>query len=200
MKRACLTAACVALISLGSAAPALGATGDPSFVFTPTSNYFDGPCGLAVDSNGRLYVADYYHDAVDVYESTSPLEYLTQLANVDPLDGPCGLAVDSSDRLYVNDFDRGVLGYGAYPSFGPGAAIAGAGIDDTHPTGVAVDPATDDVYVDERTYITGYDSSGNQLMEGVDPLSAIMAAASSGFDLGFGVALETETRRQAEAA
>ena len=138
MKRACLTAACVALISLGSAAPALGATGDPSFVFTPTSNYFDGPCGLAVDS---------------------------------------------SDRLYVNDFDRGVLGYGAYPSFGPGAAIAGAGIDDTHPTGVAVDPATDDVYVDERTYITGYDSSGNQLMEGVDPLRIGEGTLGEGYGL-----------------
>lgn len=172
-----LVALAGALTALAMATPANGATGDPvsgyPFVPTPTSppfkpppvGYFIGPCGLAVDSSGRYYVSDYYHHAVDVYDGT---DYVAQLANVDPLDGPCGLALDSSNRLYVNDFDRDVVRYGAAPAFGSGTPIVPP--DTTHPTGVAVDPATNDVYVDNRTSITGYSSSGTQLMDGTDPL------------------------------
>ncbi len=191
-KRALLAALCAALLALcAGATPALGATGDPILVFVPPTytsvpgGYFEGPCGLAVDSSGRFYVSDYYHDAVDVFESSfSEPRYKTQLAGVDPIDGPCGLALDSVGHLYVNDFDRGVSRYGAYPSpFGTASPIAGAGVDSAHPTGVAVDPNTDDAYVDDRTYVTGYDSSGAQLMDGANPLRIGQGTLGDGYGL-----------------
>jgi DNA-binding beta-propeller fold protein YncE len=168
----------VAAVALGLASvPAQAAPGDPLFTFVPPTvskvppvGYFEGPCGLAVDSTGRLYVSDYYHHTVDVFSLGAPLNYLLQLANEDPLDGPCGLALDSTNRLYVNNFDRNVVRFGASSSFGAGTTIAGAGVDTAHPTGVAVDPATNDAYVDDRTYLTGYDSTGAQLTDGAEPL------------------------------
>ena len=69
---------------------------------------------------------------------------------VDPLDGPCGLALDSAGNLYVNNYHRNVRKFS--PSFVPGPIIDAA----QHPTGVAVDPATGDLYVNDRTYIASY--------------------------------------------
>jgi len=180
--RIMLVAICTAVGLLGVAAPAQGAASDPLFVFTPRpqprfpplppvpphTSSLEGPCGLAVDSSGSFYVSDYYHDAVDVYDANANYNakevsgatgYITQYAAIDPLDGPCGLALDSADNLYVNDYHRAVIRY-------PGAtAITGTEVDATHPTGVAVDPATNDVYVDQRDHVSAFDSSGALLEE-----------------------------------
>lgn len=201
MRRCWLTVICAALGVLTAAAPVRAAFDDPLFVFTPApgqsslpspAGYFDGPCGLAVDSAGRFYVADYYHQVVDVYSGSAGYAgttkngatgYLGQLSGVgvDPLDGPCGVALDSSDKLYVNDYHRAVLAYGAYPSFGTGTAIAGAGVDDSDPTGVAVDSATDHVYVDERTSVEEYDSTGTPVQQIGTTLGDGYGIAVSGF-------------------
>jgi DNA-binding beta-propeller fold protein YncE len=129
---------------------------------------FKGACGVAVDSHGDVYVADYYHDRIDVFNPQE--EFLTTIPQVSPpgaggaapTDGPCDLAVDSSGRLYVNEYHRDVVRF-APASFPPvkgtayGAAVT---IDSAHPTGVAVDPASGDVYIDDRTSVAVYDSSG----------------------------------------
>jgi hypothetical protein len=155
--RALVLALACAASSLGAlAAPAQGAV-DPLFVFRASENSkpggeFNGPCGLAVDAAGNFYVSDYYHHAVDTYNTTHG--FVSQIANVDPGDGPCGLAIDSSSRLYVNNYHRNVL------NLSTETAIAGAGADSSHPTGVAVNSATNAVYVDKRTVVAVYDSSG----------------------------------------
>jgi len=92
--------------------------------------------------------------------------YYGQYSNIDPIDGPCGLALDASDQLYVNDYHRSVLKV----SFGSSTVIAGQGVDSTHPTGVAVNQASGDVYVDARTHVGVYDSSGAAVLDGGNPL------------------------------
>jgi hypothetical protein len=169
------------------AIPAQAAPGDPLFIFSPIrpanpfipaypppQGDFYGPCGLGVDSSGDYYVSDYYRHAVDIFIPNADYGpppqlgfnfYITQLAGVDPLDGPCGLALDAEDNLYVNDYHRAVLKYGPKASFGSGTVIAGAGVDSTQPTGVAVDPASGDVYVNARDHVAVYDSSGAPVIE-----------------------------------
>jgi DNA-binding beta-propeller fold protein YncE len=167
--RILLVAALVAVGSLGPPASTSAAPGDPLFVLRPEpmpippqipppAGQFEGPCGLAVDGNADLYVADYHHHAIDVYSSAGT--YSGQLAEEDPLDGPCGLALDAAGNLYVNNFHRNVVGFGDASSFGPGTVIAGAGVDESHPTGVAIDPVSGTVYVDERDHLTTFDGTG----------------------------------------
>lgn len=130
------------------------------------SQQFKDACGVTVDSHGAIYVADYYQNRIVVLDANH--EFLTQIEHVNPLDsggvapidGPCDLAVDAAGRLYVNDYHRDVVSYtpSKYPlekgtSYGPAATI-----DTSHPTGVAVDPASGDVYVDERTSIALYEA------------------------------------------
>jgi hypothetical protein len=141
----------------------------PAPPIPPPAGSFEDPCGLAVDVGGDIYISDYHHDVVDVFGPTPfsgvngpTLPYVGQLTEVDPLDGPCGLALDGAGNLYVNDFHRNVTRYTVSP-FDTGTVIAGAPVDSTHPTGVAVDPATDLAYVDERTHLAVFDSSGAEL-------------------------------------
>jgi DNA-binding beta-propeller fold protein YncE len=196
-RRLLATAAALAFALAASAVPAQAAPGDPLFTFVPTTatkpkvlpvGYLTGPCGLAAGANGSFYVSDYYHHTVDFFALPAPPNqpvhnYAGQITGVDPLDGPCGLALDSTSRLYVNSFDRGVLRFNPSPNFGAGVAIAGAGVDDTHPTGVTVDPTTDNVYVNNRTYITAYNPSGAQLMDGPNPLQIGLGTLGEGYGL-----------------
>lgn len=118
----------------------------------------EGACGLAVTSSGQLAVSDYYHRAVDFFTPSGG--YVSQFLlpggaisglGVNTLDGTCGLASDSAGRLYANEWHQRVSRL--QPS-----ALA---IDEGHEsTGVAVDPSTDWVYVDDRTYVAVYEPSG----------------------------------------
>jgi hypothetical protein len=207
-RRASLIALCAAAAVLGLAGSAQGAT-EPLFVFTPVpspiplpgaggappNGRLEGPCGVAVDSIGRFYVSDYYHHVVDVFSpdastaiSTPWNSYITQIPKVDPEDGPCGLALDATNHPYVNNYHRNVIKFDAVPSFGPGTIFPLPEDDTAHhlPTGVAVGP-DGKVYVDNRTYISVYDSSGAPVEVGGEPL---LIGKGSLVD-GYGVAVSS---------
>ena len=181
--------------------PATAVATDPLFTFTPhppalpptippPNGYLDGPCGLAVDSAGDFYLADHYHDAVDVYSggasytdssATGATGYITQLSVPDPDAGPCYLALDPGGDLYVGDYHGAVRRYSpaAYPpSAGEHPPTTGtpytptATIDPGQATGIAVDPSNGDLYVAHRDRVSVYDSTGtHQLDIGVGSLS-----------------------------
>ena len=184
-------ALCVAALAMGpAAAPARADLTDPLFVFTPgpsaaPKSGFEGPCGLAVDSRGNFYVADYQHHAVDVFDPAHVL--IAQITNVGSLNGPCGLALDGAGGVYANYFHDGVAKFtpSVFPpesltSYSPGPVVD----DVAHATGVAVDPSSGNVYVDERTYIAGYDSSGVPLLDGDgEPLRIGLGSLGDGYGL-----------------
>jgi DNA-binding beta-propeller fold protein YncE len=153
----------------------------------PPEAEFEDACGVAVDSFGDIYLSDYYHHVIDVFSPSQ--DYLAQIADPDP-DGPCNLAVDSAGRLYVNHWRRNVarLTPSSYP---PGESTTYGSetvIDSARSTGVAIDPATGNVYVDDRTYVAEYEPSGEPILkEGLplriapDPQASYYGVAVSGF-------------------
>lgn len=176
LRRVCAGALCASALAVGVAAPVAQAAFDgPIFIYEPLpqpgtahpipppAGDFEGPCGLAVDNAGNFYLSDYYHHAVDVFGAGAG--YVTQIAGEDPDDGPCGLAVDAAGNVYVNNFHRNVVKFGQASGFGTGTVIDGAGhgTDPDRPTGVAVDKASGNVYVDDRTHVTMFDSTGVEL-------------------------------------
>ncbi|MGH2974576.1 MAG: NHL repeat-containing protein [Solirubrobacterales bacterium] len=190
MRRLWLAAICMAALGLVAASPAQAAFDDPLFFFTPQPppeppivpppfGYLNGPCGLTVNSEGRIYVSDYYHRVVDVFAPSQtkptlkydgqPLSAYSVLPNphAGPVDDPCGLALDSSGALYLNNYHRNVIRFPAPVSL---ANANDKAIDSgdpsnvyANPTGVAVDPAANAVYVDDRTYVASYNSAGTAL-------------------------------------
>jgi len=67
------------------------------------------PLGVAVDSAGRVYVADEWNNRVQVFDSTGA--YLTTIggawgANTGKMISPSGIALDSAGNVYVTDRDN----------------------------------------------------------------------------------------------
>jgi hypothetical protein len=152
----------------------------------PPLGYLDGPCGLAVDPTGgpmssKVYLSDYYHRSVDVLAVSStftppdtpmsfesqPLTAYSGLPNnhTGNLDDPCDLALDAFGTLYVNNYHRNVVRFSAPLSLAAASVLDSGDPSDPYvnPTGVAVDPLNNDVYVDDRTYIAAYDAAGDPL-------------------------------------
>ena len=75
---------------------------------TTVDSRFDGPMGMAIDSEGQnLYVADYYNNAVRVLslggDETTTLEATSN-------SHPIGVAIDQSDDIYVLNYGNGTNG------------------------------------------------------------------------------------------
>ena len=114
-------------------------------------------CGVAVDSDGDIYVADYYHPRST--SSSSPARIPHPDPSADPDDGPAAspstppATSTSTTTTKTSSSSPPPNSHPLTPTrYGTGTAI-----DSGQPTGVAVDPATGDVYVDERTYIAVYE-------------------------------------------
>jgi DNA-binding beta-propeller fold protein YncE len=105
----------------------------------------EGACGLAL-AGEAIYVSSYFEHLVYKLE---PGEEPKEIA-ADPLDGPCQLALGPGGELYANDYHRRVERLLPSPLVFPGAEA----------TGLAVDPATGNVYVDERTRVSVYSPAG----------------------------------------
>ena len=145
----------------GGAVRAYDAAGEPAN-FSSSDPHVSGsslvgfglPVAVAVDANGCIYVAD-FNGTVFVFAPNGSL--LTELSGVE---NPVGLAVDSQGDIYVDHFARGVSEY--TPTAFPVTASTGYGapvqISSGTAWGVAVDPANDDLYVNDESSLAQYAS------------------------------------------
>jgi streptogramin lyase len=120
---------------------------------------FDRACGVAVDSEGDVYVADRGHDAIDVFDPTGA--FLTSIS----VAAPCGLAVDSNGSVYAITAGNVVKfepSGGTYPPTAATTYGAPVSFDSSgEATAVAVNPASDRVYVAHPTVVTVYNPDGS---------------------------------------
>jgi len=63
---------------------------------------FEGPTGIATDSKGNLYIANFSNNSIIRIDKKGEREVL---AKDGAINGPLGLAVDKKDNLYVANFD-----------------------------------------------------------------------------------------------
>lgn len=140
-------------------------TGALTGYFTSDRNFND-PCGLAVSAQGDIFVSDYHHDDIDVFNSNG--EPQGRLPDVASGNGPCGLALGPGS-LYVNVWHESVV------------RVGGPVIDSHGSTGVAVDPGDGRVYVDDRSYVAVYEASGEPVLVGGEPMKIGFGSLGSGF-------------------
>ncbi len=123
----------------------------------PAGAGFGEPLGAAVDSAGNVFVADYGSSSVVVFNPAG-----TEIARIDTsgsLGRPSSVALDSAGDLFVQSYgNRSVY---KYPVNGSGQIEAGVftKIVSSGGTGVAVDPATDSLYIALGDHVSEYDAN-----------------------------------------
>ena len=175
----------------GTGRPGYGGDGGPA-----TSARLNRPAGVAVDSSGRIYIADCYNQRVRVIDTSGTITTLAGTgkagyagdegpATSARLNFPSGVAVDASGNVYISDWHNQrvrmvdasgtintLAGTGKAGFSGDGSAAGSAMLN--YPFGVAVD-ASGDVFV--------ADSKNNRvrMVEGPSyplPVSTIASPAS----------------------
>jgi hypothetical protein len=176
-----LCAAACALGLLVFVAPADAAL--PTHPALPALNLsgFERVCGLAVDSAGNRYISDSPNHEIKIYSPTGT--QLTSFESSANETRPCSLAVDSQGNVYVNGNGTDVVKYKPF-SFPPTAGttyepdtsvISGTGaiVSEAEAHGVAVDSATDDVYIPLEGHISSYRPNGELISSSIGD-SAVM--------------------------
>jgi hypothetical protein len=145
---------------------------------------FEEACGVATDTTGKVYVGD-YGGKIDRYlPSANPVTNGDYDAQISGVSQPCNVAADSTGAVYASSFESNVLKKYTASEFGtsePGTPIA------AHSHAIAVDPTTDELYVDEGGSITVFSSAGESQYrfgstEDFGGQSAGIAVAGSGGD------------------
>jgi DNA-binding beta-propeller fold protein YncE len=143
----------------------------------------EGACGVAVAPTAQtLYVADYYHRAIDAFSLAGVFQGSQVLFGGDPRteinerDAVCGLAADAAGNRYGSELHQAVLTL-------PGEEI----IDPGPSTGVTVDGAGN-VYVDDRTYVAVYDAP---VVPG-EPAAEKIGLGPGGLIDAYGVAVDSK--------
>jgi hypothetical protein len=120
---------------------------------------FNHACGIAVDSEGDVYVSSAGESKVKVFD---PAHH--ELAFIANANEPCGLALDSKGNLYVSESKTGnVVKYAptAYPFSGTPTYGAPIAIDSSgNAKGITVDPFDDRLYVAEGARVAMYNAEG----------------------------------------
>ncbi len=160
-----------------------GNTGDgclPNLTMQETAptKPFTGPGGIAIDSHGNVYVSDF---SGAVYEFNSAGEDVRQAAI--PSGEPSGVAVDANGVVYVQDYQGTVYKL----TLNVANEFEVSPFDPEPSRAVAVDPTTNDVYVDYGNMVVIREPP-----EGIAP-GALIAELNPGALTSEGVAVNGTT-------
>jgi hypothetical protein len=146
------------LAEFGVSLAGYDSTGAPLGGNFPITSFGD-PCGAAVDPSGNIWVGDYGTKTVKEYDSAgNSIDSVDVSAN----GNPCHIAFDSEANLYVAFYFGATWKYTAASGY-----TSATEVDPTTSTAapLAVDRASDDLYVVHESHVSVYDAGGAFLYE-----------------------------------
>jgi hypothetical protein len=121
---------------------------------------FEETCGVATDNTGELFVSD-YRGKINRYTPTAnPATNTDYNAQISGVFEACNIAADSTGAVYVSSFSPTNLR--KYPASDFGTSNPPTTLP-ARSRAVAVDPSTDDVYIDEGNSIAVFNSAEEPL-------------------------------------
>jgi len=129
-------------------------------------------CGVAVDSSGNVYVGLYGSHVNKYVPAANPVTNANFASSMGGLNSVCNVAADSAGNVFSDTWRSGPVTRYEPSQFG--SLSASGSVVDSKGSTLAVDPANDEVYVDERNRISQFGAHG-------EPFQApVMTFAGSG--------------------
>lgn len=155
-----------------------------SEIGSEVGNPWGEACGVAVDDAGTVYVALSPSNINEYTPQAGPPNSFSFGASFGGLDKPCAVAVDSEHNVFVVSTKAGSVTRYDANQLGQDPAVGHTvnGVGDA----VAVDPATDDVLVDEGWRVTEFGPHG-------EPFEQPMRTFSTGIAGSFAIAANGNT-------
>lgn len=135
-------------------------------------------CGVAVDASGDVYVG-LYSEHINKYVPTgNPVTNADYSSSIAGVSGVCNVGADSLGNAYSITWSSGPVTRYDPSQFGSlsatGSTVDGKG------NSMAVDPATDEVYVDEGSQIAQFGPNGEPFEQPISTFAASGPGAISG--------------------
>lgn len=135
-------------------------------------------CGVAVDPSGAVYLG-ISSGRINKYVPTgSPVTNADFASAIVGAQSPCNLAADSAGNVFAITWPKGPITRYEASQFGS-LSPQGATVDENG-TQVAVDPANDDFYVDEKSLIARFGPHGEPFQQPFDVFAKNEIEASKG--------------------
>ena len=123
-----------------------------------TSSNLGYPRGLAFDSSGNLYAANYNYFTISKFDSTGT--FLSTIGSYPTLNAPTGITFDSSGNLYAANYSNNIR---KFDSTGTFVSTIGSSGNLSYPAGLAFDSSGNFFAANAGSTISKFDSSGNFL-------------------------------------
>ncbi len=135
-------------------------------------------CGVAVDASGNVYVGLYSEHINKYVPSANPVTNADYASSIGGLSGVCNVGADAAGDAYAITWPNGPVTRYEPGQFG---SLSGTGsIVDAKGSSLAVDPAGDDVYVDEQDHVVQFGAHGEPFGEPVGTFASSGPGAISG--------------------
>ncbi len=115
-------------------------------------------CGVSVDSSGNVYVGLYSSHVNKYVPAANPVTNAQYASTLAGLSGVCNVAADSAGDVFTDKWSSGPVTRYEPSQFG--SLSATGSVVDTQGSTLAVDPANQELYVDEKNQITQFGPNG----------------------------------------
>jgi hypothetical protein len=117
-------------------------------------------CGVAVDGSGNVYVGLYGSHVNEYTPTASPVTGANYAGSLSEVNSVCNIAANAAGDVYVDSWSSGPVTRYEASQFNSLEIPAVGQLLDTGGSTLAVDQSDGDVYVNEGSQVTAYDSSG----------------------------------------
>ena len=141
-------------------------------------------CGVAVDPTGNVYIGTFSGQILKYTPTASPVTNANYSSSIGGAESPCNIAVDSTGNVFAEKYNEGPITRYEPSQFGSSAATGT--IVDGKGSSLAVDPATQELYVDEQSEVSQFGPHGEPFEA---PLSTFAGSNEGAISGSFGIAV-----------
>lgn len=169
----------------GSSIEIYSAAGEKIGELTEGGNPWGEACGVAVDGSGNVYVGLYPEHVNKYVPAANPVTNSQYVSSIAGLTSVCNVAADSAGNVFVDRWSAGPITRYEPSQFGSLLSPTGSVVDGQGST-LAIDPANQEVYVDERGQISQFGAHGEPFE---NPILTFGGSGSGAIDGSIGIAV-----------